>query len=253
MTDARSSAEAPSSAAARTGERAAWERFVDGYGTLLAALARRMLARRTGRGRRGGRGRGRLAKCSSRCCAAAGCCSAATTPRYRLSTYLGVICRTEVGQALARRRGRHRAAVEGSEDHLPPRAGTLPLDALARRRARRGARSAARGARGTRPARPPAPHAALLGGPRLPRDRQGPEPQPRQRRPTAPPREGAAGPPRARAAPLGETPRALGGRSGSVRLPHPSSGGRPAGRPVGVPTPGAARLYPFANTPTPLP
>jgi RNA polymerase sigma-70 factor (ECF subfamily) len=83
------------------GDRAAWESFVDGYGSLLTALARRMLARRTGRARDADvdevvaevflalvrRDRILLKRYD---------------PRYRLSTYLGVITRTEVLRLLRR-------------------------------------------------------------------------------------------------------------------------------------------------------
>ena len=75
------------------GDRAAWEAFVDGYGPLIAALVRRMLHRRTGRARDADvdeigaevflalvrRDRILLKRYD---------------PRYRLSTYLGVICRS---------------------------------------------------------------------------------------------------------------------------------------------------------------
>lgn len=83
------------------GDRAAWEAFVDGYGALLTALARRMLMRRTGRARDADvdevvaevflalvrRDRILLKRYD---------------PRYRLSTYLGVITRTEVLRLLRR-------------------------------------------------------------------------------------------------------------------------------------------------------
>ena len=83
------------------GERTAWEAFLDGYGPLLTALARRMLLRRTGRARDADvdevvaevllalvrRDRILLKRYD---------------PRYRLSTYLGVICRTEVLRLLRR-------------------------------------------------------------------------------------------------------------------------------------------------------
>ena len=83
------------------GEMAAWEEFVDSYGPLLTALARRMLARRTGRAKDADvdevvaevflalvrRDRILLHRYN---------------PRYRLSTYLGVITRTEVLRLLRR-------------------------------------------------------------------------------------------------------------------------------------------------------
>lgn len=87
------------------GERAAWEAFVDGYGTLIHALARRMLSRFTRRAADTDvdeivaevflallrRDRILLHRYN---------------PEYRLSTYLGVIARTEVLRFL--RRGRRR-------------------------------------------------------------------------------------------------------------------------------------------------
>ena len=83
------------------GDTAAWEAFVDGYGPLLTALARRMLLRRTGRAKDADvdevvaevflalvrRDRILLKRYDS---------------RYRLSTYLGVITRTEVLRLLRR-------------------------------------------------------------------------------------------------------------------------------------------------------
>jgi RNA polymerase sigma-70 factor (ECF subfamily) len=83
------------------GDRAAWGTFVDRYGPLLAALVRRMLARRTGRAPDADvdeitaevflalvrRDRVLLRRYD---------------PTYRLSTYLGVICRTEVLRHLRR-------------------------------------------------------------------------------------------------------------------------------------------------------
>ena len=51
-------------------------------------------------------------------------------PTYRLSTYLGVICRSEVGR-FVKRRGRHRAASLDPEAALPAPGAVQPLDALA--------------------------------------------------------------------------------------------------------------------------
>ena len=81
------------------GDAAAWERFVDRYGPLIASLSRRMLARRTGRTSDpdvdeivGGvflalvKGERRLLR--------------RYRPEFRVSTYLGVICRTEVSRYL---------------------------------------------------------------------------------------------------------------------------------------------------------
>ncbi len=84
------------------GDADAWARFVAGYGRLLAALARRLLFRRTGRASDADvdeivsrvflallRGDRRLLR--------------RYRPEFRLSTYLGVICRTEVGKHLRRK------------------------------------------------------------------------------------------------------------------------------------------------------
>ncbi len=84
------------------GDRAAWETFVDRFGPLITALARRMLGRRTGRAP------------DADVDEIAGEVFLALVRRerillkrydstYRLSTYLGVICRTEVLRHLRRR------------------------------------------------------------------------------------------------------------------------------------------------------
>ena len=83
------------------GDRDSWVRFVDSYGGLIASLARRMLQRRTGRACDADvdevtsgvflalvKGERRLLR--------------RYRPEFRLSTYLGVICRTEVGKYLRR-------------------------------------------------------------------------------------------------------------------------------------------------------
>lgn len=104
------------------GDRAAWEAFVDGYGPLIAALVRRMLHRRTGRARDADvdeigaevflalvrRDRILLKRYD---------------PQYRLSTYLGVICRTEVLRHL--RRGNRLPHDLEEPGRLPERDGTL--------------------------------------------------------------------------------------------------------------------------------
>lgn len=98
------------------GDTAAWDDFVDHYGPLLVALVRRMLARRTGRAadtdvdeivaevflalvRRERRLLHRF------------------DPTYRLSTYLGVICRTHVLRHL--RRGRRQPLDMEDARHVP--------------------------------------------------------------------------------------------------------------------------------------
>ena len=125
--DARPS-EAELVARCAAGDRAAWEVFVDRYGPLLQALARRMLARRTGRARDADveevvgevflalvrRDRILLKRYD---------------PQYRVSTYLGVICRTEVLRQL--RRGNRLPHELEEAGHIPERAGTLgPVRAL---------------------------------------------------------------------------------------------------------------------------
>lgn len=107
------------------GDAAAWDQFVERFGTLLRALVRRRLARHTGRSSDVDidevvgevflalvrRDRILLKRFD---------------PQYRLSTYLGVICRTEVLRFLRRGR-RHAVGLEAAEqvpDH-PDRRGPL--------------------------------------------------------------------------------------------------------------------------------
>ncbi len=110
------------------GERGAWEEFVAGYGALLNALVRRMLARRCGRAPDTDvdeivaevflallrRDRILLHRFN---------------PQYRLSTYLGVISRTEVLRFL--RRGRRKPGdLEDAERIEDTSAEAGPLQAL---------------------------------------------------------------------------------------------------------------------------
>jgi RNA polymerase sigma-70 factor (ECF subfamily) len=94
------------------GDRAAWVRFVDRYGSLVAALARRMLRHRTGRAGDADvdevcgavflallQGDRRLLR--------------RYRPEFRVSTYLGVITRTEVGRWLRAPAGRARSLDTG--------------------------------------------------------------------------------------------------------------------------------------------
>jgi RNA polymerase sigma-70 factor, ECF subfamily len=133
VTDARSTAEAALVAACADGDREAWVRFVDGYGTLIAALARKLLARRQGRASDADvdevvsrvflalvRGERRLLR--------------RYRPEFRLSTYLGVICRTEVGKHLRRRRPMSLAmgGDEAEENPVDP-ASESPLGALVKK------------------------------------------------------------------------------------------------------------------------
>ena len=98
------------------GDARAWERFVDRFGGLIATLARRMLVRRTGR-----------ASDTDVDEVAAGVFLALLKgdrrllrryrAEYRVSTYLGVICRTEVGRQLrgaSRRMQRLGSEIDGS-------------------------------------------------------------------------------------------------------------------------------------------
>lgn len=99
MTDPRTEPEADLVRACAEGDAAAWERFVDRYGALIGSLARRMLARRTG-----------LASDADVDEVAAGVFLALLKgdrrllrryrPEFRVSTYLGVICRTEASRYL---------------------------------------------------------------------------------------------------------------------------------------------------------
>jgi RNA polymerase sigma-70 factor (ECF subfamily) len=133
VTDPRSTAEAALVAACADGDRDAWARFVDGYGTLIAALARKLLARRQGVASDADvddvvsrvflalvRGERRLLR--------------RFRPEFRLSTYLGVICRTEVGKHLRRRRPQSLAMGGDEATELPADpAAESPIGALVRK------------------------------------------------------------------------------------------------------------------------
>jgi RNA polymerase sigma-70 factor (ECF subfamily) len=111
------------------GDADAWQAFVVRTGTLLAVLARRMLQRHVPVVSEADvdevvaevylallrRDRLLLERYD---------------PAFRLSTYLGVICRSEVGR-FAKRRARHRAAPLEAETALPAPGVVQPLDALA--------------------------------------------------------------------------------------------------------------------------
>jgi RNA polymerase sigma-70 factor (ECF subfamily) len=135
VADPRARSEADLVAACAAGDREAWAEFVDRFGPLVMALARRMLARRTGSAPDAEvdevasrvflalvRGERRLLR--------------RYRPEYRVSTYLGVVCRTEVGKHL-RRRPRPVASLSADEDGpaIEPRdpSAETPLEALARR------------------------------------------------------------------------------------------------------------------------
>ncbi len=128
MTSTPNQEEARLVARCAEGDRAAWEAFVDRFGPLITALVRRMLHRRTGRARDADvdeigaevflalvrRDRILLKRYDS---------------QYRLSTYLGVICRTEVLRHL--RRGNRLPRDLEEPTRLPERDGTLgPARAL---------------------------------------------------------------------------------------------------------------------------
>jgi RNA polymerase sigma factor (sigma-70 family) len=118
-------------AACARGDRAAWERFVVRVGPLLAALARRMLARR----------RGFAADADVDDVVSAVFLALVADDRkllhryrseFRLSTYLGVICRTEVGRHA--RRSARAVSLDATEEgprRADPRAAD-PFAALAR-------------------------------------------------------------------------------------------------------------------------
>lgn len=133
MADPAPTPEAALVLACADGDREAWARFVSGYGPLIAALSRRLLSRRTGRADDVEvdeivsrvflalvRGERRLLR--------------RYRPEYRLSTYLGVICRTEVGKHLRRRRPAS-LPIGGEEGADPPAdpAATSPLSVLERK------------------------------------------------------------------------------------------------------------------------
>ena len=103
MTDRAPTADAELVRRCAQGDEDAWREFVDAYGPLLTALARRMLSRRTGRADPASvdevvaevflallhRDRLLLDRFD---------------PAWRLTTYLGVLCRTAVGRLLRRQR-----------------------------------------------------------------------------------------------------------------------------------------------------
>lgn len=122
MTQSPNQEEARLVARCAEGDRSAWESFVDRFGPLITALVRRMLHRRTGRARDADvdeigaevflalvrRDRILLKRYN---------------PQYRLSTYLGVICRTEVLRHL--RRGNRLPRDLEEPTRVPERDGTL--------------------------------------------------------------------------------------------------------------------------------
>ena len=122
------------------GDRDSWVVFVDRYGPLIASLSRRMLYRRTGRAADAD-----VDEISAEVFAALlkGDCRLLRRyrPEFRVTTYLGVICRTEVGKYL-RKGGRRpaRGPVGGVGDpggeevaQRADPAAESPLDALTRK------------------------------------------------------------------------------------------------------------------------
>lgn len=130
MPDPRANAEAELAQRCAGGEPEAWREFVARYGALLAALARRMLARVSS-----------VVGDSDVDEVVAEVFLALLRrerlllrrfdPAYRLSTYLGVICRSEVGR-WARRRGRIRPGALPLEDLAPAAPQLGPAEALLR-------------------------------------------------------------------------------------------------------------------------
>jgi RNA polymerase sigma-70 factor (ECF subfamily) len=131
VSDLRSLPEAELVARCAAGEEAAWIAFVERYGVLLAALARRMLLRLV-----------RVASDSDVDEVVAEVFLALLRrerlllkrydPTFRVSTYLGVICRSEVGR-WARRRGRAAALPLPADDLAPASTAAGPPQALAAR------------------------------------------------------------------------------------------------------------------------
>lgn len=126
-------------AACAAGDAAAWDRFVPRFGPLVASLARRMLARRRG-----------VVADADVDEVTSGVFLALVAhdrkllhryrPEFRLSTYLGVICRTEVGRLL--RRGGRTVSLDGDGDghagaaaHADPRAVSPLAELSAKERA----------------------------------------------------------------------------------------------------------------------
>lgn len=142
MSDGRRPAGAPDPepeaalvAACADGDPVAWERFVARYGTLVAALARRMLTRRAGRV-----GDADVDEVVSAVWFALlredRKLLRRYRPEFRVSTYLGVIARTEVGRHLRRAAARPASlstdAEAGGGPPADPRAAS-PLRDLVRR------------------------------------------------------------------------------------------------------------------------
>jgi RNA polymerase sigma factor (sigma-70 family) len=111
------------------GEAEAWEALVARTGTLLAALARRMLQRHVPVVSESDVDEV-VAEVYLALLRRERLLLKRYDPAYRLSTYLGVICRSEVGR-FVKRRGRHRAASLEPDAALPAHGAIQPLDALA--------------------------------------------------------------------------------------------------------------------------
>lgn len=104
MTEDRTSDEALLVRRCADGDGRAWEAFVDRYGPLLQALARRMLARRIGRVVADPDVDEVVAEVFLALLRRDRQLLHRYDPRWRVATYLGVICRTAVSRRLGRRR-----------------------------------------------------------------------------------------------------------------------------------------------------
>lgn len=126
MTDAEPESDAELLQRCAEGDADAWAAFVDRFGPLLAALAQRMLERRGGP-----RGRAAVDEVVADVFLALLRRDRILLKRYdptwRVSTYLGVLCRTEVGRLLRRRRRTH-APLEATDE--PESVGLSPEASL---------------------------------------------------------------------------------------------------------------------------
>lgn len=102
------------------GDEEAWATFVDRYGPLLTGLARRMLSRRAGRAPNEDVD-DVVAEVFLALLREDGLLLRRYDPAWRLSTYLGVICRTAVVRLLKRRRHRGDAVRTPLGDVADPR------------------------------------------------------------------------------------------------------------------------------------
>lgn len=127
MTEPEPESEAELARLCAQGDAAAWDRFVRRYVALLATLARRMLGR-VGQPVAEHDVDEVVAEVFLALLRRDRVLLRRYDPAFRLSTYLGVICRTEVGRLL-RRRARPSGA-EATGGAGPRASGAGPLDAL---------------------------------------------------------------------------------------------------------------------------